>query len=106
MARHPSANSVVVLGLGRFGMAVAGSLARLGHDPAFAGLYAQALVGLVAMTGQQWLENREPDRLVVARHLINLAWNGMAHLKPEPKLITESMDRRRIQLVPPSPDAG
>ena len=32
MARHPSANSVVVLGLGRFGMAVAGSLVRLGHD--------------------------------------------------------------------------
>ncbi|NYZ62381.1 potassium channel family protein [Luteimonas deserti] len=32
MARHPSANSVVVLGLGRFGTAVAGSLVRLGHD--------------------------------------------------------------------------
>ncbi|TRY19087.1 TetR/AcrR family transcriptional regulator [Tessaracoccus rhinocerotis] len=63
--------------------------ARLGHDPQFAGLYAQALVGLVAQTGQQWLEHREPDRLVVARHLINLAWNGMAHLKPEPKLVTE-----------------
>ena len=67
---------------------------RLGQDPHFAGLYAQALVGLVAMTGQQWLDNREPDRLVVARHLINLAWNGMAHLKPDPKLIIESMDRR------------
>lgn len=68
---------------------------RLGHDPQFAGLYAQALVGLVAMTGQQWLENREPDRLVVARHLINLAWNGMAHLQPEPRLIIEVLDGRR-----------
>ena len=68
---------------------------RLGLDPQFAGLYAQALVGLVAMTGQQWLENREPDRLVVARHLINLAWYGMAHLKPEPRLITEVLDARR-----------
>lgn len=66
--------------------------ARLGQDPRFAGLYAQALVGLVAMTGQQWLDNREPDRLVVARHLINLAWNGMANLKPDPKLITEFRD--------------
>lgn len=70
--------------------------ARLGHDPRFAGLYAQALVGLVAQTGQQWLDhNREPERLVVARHLINLAWNGMAHLKPDPKLVTEHLDRRR-----------
>jgi len=68
--------------------------ARLGHDPRFAGLYSQALVGLVAQTGQQWLENREPDRLIVARHLINLAWNGMAHLKPDPRLIIEHKDRR------------
>lgn len=68
--------------------------ARLGHDPKFAGLYAQALVGLVAQTGQQWLENREPERLVVARHLINLAWNGMAHLKPEPRLVTEIKAQR------------
>lgn len=68
---------------------------RLGHDPKFAGLYAQALVGLVAQTGQQWLENREPDRLIVARHLINLAWNGMAHLKPDPKLVSETIDKRQ-----------
>ena len=34
MARAPSAisNNVVVIGLGRFGSAVAGSLVRLGHD--------------------------------------------------------------------------
>lgn len=75
--------------------------ARLGHDPKFAGLYAQALVGLVAQTGQQWLENREPDRLVVARHLINLAWNGMAHLKPDPKLVTEIKSRRTSAKGPP-----
>lgn len=69
--------------------------ARLGHDPRFAGLYAQALVGLVAQTGQQWLEDREPEQLVVARHLINLAWNGMAHLKPDPKLVTEIKAQRQ-----------
>lgn len=66
-----------------------------GHDPQFAGLYAQALVGLVAMTGQQWLDSRTPDRVVVARHLINLAWNGMANLKPEPRLLTETLDEHR-----------
>ncbi|MFV0430367.1 MAG: TetR/AcrR family transcriptional regulator [Arachnia sp.] len=67
---------------------------RLGHDPQVAGLYSQALVGLVAMTGQSWLDrNREPDRLVVARHLINLAWNGMAHLKPDPVLTSDLDDQ-------------
>ena len=68
---------------------------RLGHDPQYAHLYAQALVGLVAMTGQQWLDDREPERLVVARHLINLAWNGMAHLTPSPRLLVEVKDSRQ-----------
>ena len=67
---------------------------RLGHDPKFAGLYAQALVGLVAQTGQQWLERREPAKEVVARHLINLAWNGMANLSPDPYLLIERIDER------------
>lgn len=68
--------------------------AETGLDPSYAGLYSQALVGLVAMTGQQWLERREPSREIVARHLINLAWNGMANLRPDPKLVIESIDRR------------
>ena len=78
---------------------------RLGHDPRFSGLYAQALVGLVAMAGQQWLDNREPERLVMARHLINLAWNGMAHLKTNPKLVTEIKDRRLGAARKPTEDA-
>lgn len=73
---------------------LAAEFAKTGHDPQFVGLYAQALVGLVAQTGQQWLENREPSRDVVARHLINLAWNGMAHLKPDPRLVMDHIDRR------------
>ena len=70
---------------------------RLGHDPAFAGLYAQALVGLVAQTGQAWLESREPSREVVARHVVNLAWNGLAHLEPAPKLVSEQRAERRAR---------
>lgn len=62
---------------------------RTGHDPALARLYAQALVGLVAQTGQQWLDHREPPKDVVAKHVINLAWNGMANLQTEPQLVTE-----------------
>jgi AcrR family transcriptional regulator len=75
---------------------LAAEFAKNGHDPQFAGLYSQALVGLVAQTGQQWLDkNREPSREVVAKHLINLAWNGMANLKPDPRLITGHIDRRQ-----------
>ena len=76
--------------------------ARLGRDPGYAHLYAQALVGLVAMTGQQWLNDRKPERLVVARHLINLAWNGMANLKADPRLLVELKDERRRAHLPPS----
>lgn len=74
---------------------LAGQFKRLGHDPQFAGLYAQALVGLVAQTGHRWLDHREPAKDVVARHLVNLAWNGMAHLQPSPTLIVDSIDRDR-----------
>jgi len=83
---------------------LAAEFSRLALDPQFAGLYAQALVGLVAMTGQQWLENRQPDRLVVARHLINLAWNGMAHLKTEPRLLIEVLDGRNVSAAEESSD--
>lgn len=61
-----------------------------GPDPSVAGLYSQALVGLVAMTGQQWLDRREPSREVLAKHLVNLAWYGMAHLRSDPQLVSEN----------------
>jgi AcrR family transcriptional regulator len=51
-------------------------------------MYAQMLVGMVALTGQWWLEERKPKREVVAAHLVNLGWNGLAHLEPDPKLVT------------------
>lgn len=72
---------------------LAGQFERLGHDPQFTGLYAQALVGLVAQTGHRWLDHREPEKMVVARHLVNLAWNGMAHLQPHPTLVVDGIDR-------------
>jgi AcrR family transcriptional regulator len=60
-----------------------------GMDTKLAPMYAQMLVGMVALTGQWWLEERKPKREVVASHLVNLAWNGLAHLDPAPKLITK-----------------
>jgi len=57
-----------------------------GFDPRLAGLYSQALVGMVALSGQWWLDARKPKRDEVAAHLVNLAWNGLSHLEPKPKL--------------------
>jgi hypothetical protein len=49
-------------------------------------MYAQMLVGMVGYTGQWWLDTRKPSKEVVASHLVNLAWNGLAHLEKKPAL--------------------
>ena len=56
-----------------------------GISTKLAPMYAQMLVGMVALTGQWWLEERKPKREEVAAHLVNLGWNGLAHLEPKPK---------------------
>jgi hypothetical protein len=58
-----------------------------GYDPQLAELYSQALVGMVALVGQWWLDTRSPGKYEVAAHLVNLAYNGLAHLDPEPGLV-------------------
>jgi AcrR family transcriptional regulator len=65
---------------------VATGFAARGYDGELAELYAQALTGLVAFTGQWWLDVRQPPREVVAAHLVNLVWNGLAHLERAPGL--------------------
>ena len=57
-----------------------------GYDPKLAPMYAQMLVGMVAFTGQWWLDARKPELEVVAAHLVNLAWNGLAALDPSPQI--------------------
>ncbi|MWA04196.1 TetR family transcriptional regulator [Actinomadura sp. LD22] len=59
---------------------------RHDYDGKFAPLYAQSLVGMVALTGQWWLDVRKPKREEVAAHVVNLAWNGLAGLEPKPSL--------------------
>jgi AcrR family transcriptional regulator len=58
-------------------------------DPKSAPLYAQMLVGMVALTGQWWLDSRKMKKADVAAHLVNLAWNGLAGLERKPTLISE-----------------
>ena len=52
-----------------------------------AAMYAQMLVGMVAVTGMWWLEERKPRREEVAAHIVNLGWNGLAHLETKPRQI-------------------
>ena len=57
------------------------------RDPATAPLYAQMLVGLVALAGQWWVDNRSGmTKPEVAAHLVNLMWYGIRSLQPQPTL--------------------
>jgi hypothetical protein len=55
------------------------------------------LVGMVAFTGQWWLDARKPELEAVAAHLVNLAWNGLSQLDPKPRISPEAMRRLREQ---------
>lgn len=58
-----------------------------GFETKLASLYSQMLVGMVALTGQWWLDVRKPKKEEVVAHMVNLAWNGLQHLEPKPRLI-------------------
>lgn len=64
-----------------------------GYDPTISGVYAQALVGMVSGTAQWWLDVRSPSKEEVAAHIVNLCFNGLAHLAAEPGLGGEVLDR-------------
>lgn len=51
-----------------------------GYDPRTAPMYARMLVGATALVGEWWLDVRRPPRDEVARHIVNLMWNGLANL--------------------------
>lgn len=55
-----------------------------GFDPQLAPLYSRALVGMVALVGQWWLEAGVPGRDQVRTQIVNLAWNGLRGLQQDP----------------------
>ncbi len=59
---------------------------RRGLNPKTAPIYSQMLVGMVALTGQHWVDERSPKKSEVAAHLVNLAWNGLSGLERRPQL--------------------
>ncbi len=66
-----------------------------GYDPKLAPMYAQMLVGMVTFAGQWWLDARKPRIEEMAAHLVNLAWNGMSHLDPKPRISDEAQRQLR-----------
>lgn len=60
---------------------LAQAFTKQGLNPDFAVLYGQALVGTVSMTAQWWLEEKSPSKEIVAQHIVNLCWNGLAGLE-------------------------
>jgi AcrR family transcriptional regulator len=55
-----------------------------GYDRKMAPILARAMVGMVALTGQWWLDEGKPKRDVVTANLVNLVWNGLKDLQKEP----------------------
>lgn len=57
-----------------------------GYPTKDAPMYAQMLVGMVAYTGQWWLETHKPSKEVLAARLVNLSWFGLAAMEKKPVL--------------------
>jgi AcrR family transcriptional regulator len=72
-----------------------------GFDARTAPMYSQMLVGMVGTTGQWWLEVRTPSKDVVAAHLVNLAWHGLAGLEKDPTLRSPGRTRLDGSIVGP-----
>lgn len=68
---------------------IAGQFRRRGLDASNAPIYSQMLVGMVALTGQHWAEDQQPEKHIVAAQMVNLAWNGLSSLERRPMLTDE-----------------
>jgi AcrR family transcriptional regulator len=65
---------------------LAKELGTRGYDRSMAPVMARALVGMVSMTGEWWLDVGRPSRKAVAAQLVNLAWNGLKGLDRDPTM--------------------
>src|ERR1700761_6381940 len=80
-------------------------LASRGRDPKLAPMYSQMMVGMVAFTGQWWLDARkpgleEPEIEEVAANMIRVAWGGLAQLDPRasyPRAVLSGRRPRRAR---------
>jgi len=62
--------------------------ANRGFPKKMAPMYAHMFVGMVALTGQWWLDVGGAKKDEVIAHLVNLVWNGAQSLEQNPRLIS------------------
>jgi len=55
-----------------------------GLDPKVSPVYAHALIGMVTLTGQWWIETRDLDVETVAKHVAAMGWMGLRHMPKRP----------------------
>ena len=67
---------------------LAKEFAHRGFPKRMAPMYAHMFVGMVALTGQWWLDVGGAKKDEVIAHLVNLVWNGAVGLQREPRLIS------------------
>ena len=54
-------------------------------DVKAAPIYAHALIGMVTLVGQWWIENQKIDVETVAKHVAAMGWLGLRHLPRKPE---------------------
>ena len=98
-ASHDPDAGTVIASSGTFDSVILDVAARVEHllgrqfkahglSAKWAPMYSQMLVGMVAQTGQWWLDVRKPKKEEVVAHLVNIAWNGLQNLTDKPSLVT------------------
>jgi len=60
-------------------------LKAAGLNTQVAPLYAHALIGMVTLVGQWWIENQRLDVETVAEHVAAMGWMGLRHIPKKPK---------------------
>ncbi len=85
---------------------LAKAFSRSGLNPGYATLYGQALVGMVSMTAQWWLDERTPPKEEVAAHIVNLCWNGLAGMEASPHLSTPTSEGAILGATDQRPEVG
>ncbi|MDF8266511.1 TetR/AcrR family transcriptional regulator [Luteipulveratus flavus] len=67
--------------------ALAATFTKNKLDTRTAPVYAQMLLGAIALTGEWWLESgRRIKKAELAAHMVNLTWNGLTGLEQQPRL--------------------
>jgi AcrR family transcriptional regulator len=59
-------------------------LKTAGLNTKVAPIYAHALIGMVTLVGQWWIENQKLDVHTVAKHVAAIGWMGLRHMPNEP----------------------